>query len=120
MKHPLLTSEAIKALSPLEADIVRAMQPAGKYSAAEIYTNISSRQKVAHSSISVLLDRLYKRGVVSRETKTARGGIRFIYSLETNKERYEKSVVDNTVNLLIKRFGAKAIAYFNESLKTKR
>ena len=115
MKANFLTPDLLQALSPLENDIVTIMQAQKQYGAAEMYTLISKKKKVAPSSVSVILDRLYKKGLVSRETETARGGIRFRYRLEANKERYERTMVENTVNLFVKKFGAKALAYFNES-----
>ena len=117
MKNKFLTN-AIPALSPLEAQVISLMQPQAKYSAADLYTIVCRQRKVAASSVSVILDRLYQKGLVARETETARGGIRFRYSLETNKERFERKVVESTVNTLVKKFGSKAIAYFNETFSS--
>ncbi len=117
MKTTLFTEGVITALSPLEKDVITKMQPQQKYGATEIYTALKKKKKVAPSSVSVILDRLYQKGLVRRETETARGGIRFLYALETNQEKFERSVVESTVNQLVKKFGSKAVAYFNESFK---
>lgn len=117
MKTTLFTEGVITALSPLEKDIIVQMQPQQRYGATDLYTSLKKRKKVAQSSVSVILDRLYQKGLVQRETETARGGIRFIYMLESNREKFERSIVESTVNQLVKKFGAKAIAYFNESFK---
>ncbi len=111
----LLGSDAAKILSPGEQDIIALLKPQKQYSAAAIYS--LTDETLAASSVSVLLDRLYKKGLLTRETQTARGGIRFLYTLEQNQERFEQGMIDKAVRLFVKRFGNKAIAYFNESLQ---
>ncbi|MBS3079984.1 BlaI/MecI/CopY family transcriptional regulator [Candidatus Pacearchaeota archaeon] len=121
VKHYLFTDDIIKSLSPLESFIIKSLKPNKKYSSQTVYNLVNKNKKVSRSSIPVILDRLYKKGILTRETETARGGIRFIYRLQLNIEKFERSVVENTVNSLIKRFGEKAIVYFNESVtKQKR
>lgn len=115
MKSHFIAKGMLDSLSPLESDIIEAIAPNKKYRAKDIYSLV--KNKASKSSISVILDRLYKKGLVMREVETAKGGIRFIYALKQNKEKFEKSVVDNVVNTLIKKFGSRAIVYFNESLK---
>lgn len=117
MKAHSIAKDMLDSLSPLEADIIKAIAPYRKYRSKDIYALV--KNKASKSSVSVILDRLYKKGLVSREVETARGGIRFIYTLKQSKERFEKSIIDNTVNALIKKFGSRAIVYFNESLKKK-
>lgn len=118
MKTTLFTQELIKTLSPLEKEVIGILEKEKKYGAASIYAILSKKMKVAQSSISVVLDRLYKKGLLRRETETARGGMRFLYSLEKDSNRFEQKVVENTVNALIKKFGENAVAYFNESFNT--
>jgi|SRR3989338_3010343 len=115
MKSNFIAKDIIYSLSPLEADIIKSLLPNKKYRTRDIYALV--RNKASKSSISVILDRLYQKGLVNRSVETARGGIRFVYSLEQNKERFEKRVVENVVNSIIQRFGSKAVVYFNESLK---
>ena len=115
MKGHSIARDLLDSLSPLESDIIKAIAPNKKYRTRDIYALVE--KKASKSSIPVILDRLYRKGLVNREVETAKRGIRFIYTLKQNKERFEKNVVDNVVNTLIKRFGSKAIVYFNQSLK---
>lgn len=115
MKSTFIGKDIIHSLSPLEKDIINLMKPNKKYRTRNI--NALVNDKASKSSVSVILDRLYKKGLVKRNVENARGGIRFIYTLEKNKERFEKSIVDNLVNLIVNKFGSKAVIYFNESLK---
>ena len=77
------------------------------------------KHKASKSSVSVILDRLHQKGLVKRDVESARGGMRFVYELEKDKERFERSVVENVVDSVIKKFGSKAVVYFNDSLKRK-
>ena len=115
MKSNFITKEVLDSLSPLELEIINGLVHGKSYRVKEIYSMV--KNKASKSSISVILDRLFQKGLVNRTVENARGGIRFVYILEQNKERFEKSVVDNIVNSVIKKFGSKAVVYFNESLK---
>ena len=118
-KH-IFDEDVIKSLSPLESFITQILRPAKKYSSQKIYEMVKKKKKVSRNSIPVILDRLYTKELLTRETETARGGIRFLYQLQLNKERFERRVVENTVNALIKRFGDKAVVYFNESVSKQK
>ncbi len=118
-KH-IFDGNIIKSLSPLESSVIQILKTNKKYSSQEIYELIKKKNKVSRSSIPVILDRLYIKGLLTRETETARGGIRFLYELQLNKEKFERRVVENTVNNLIKRFGEKAVVYFNESVSKQK
>ncbi len=120
MKATPFTQDLIKTVSPLEKEVIEIMEKEKKYGAANIYATLSKKMKVVQSSISVILDRLYKKGLLRRETETARGGMRFLYSLEKDSNRFEQKVVENTVNALIKKFGENAVVYFNESFNTNK
>jgi len=121
IKKDPLKEDVIKSMSPLEAFIVKSLNSNKKYSSSDIYNLIKKKKDVSKSSIPVILDRLYKKGILARETETAKGGIRFLYMIQMNREEFERSVVENTVNSLVKRFGEKAVVYFNESVaKQKR
>ena len=120
VKSDMFPDEIIKSLSPLESYIVKSLNPIKKYSSQEVYNLLKKKKDVARSSIPVILDRLHQKGLLGRESETARGGIRFLYQLQLNKEKYERNVVENTVNKLVKKFGEKAVVYFNESVAKKR
>jgi predicted transcriptional regulator len=101
-------------LSPLEADVLKILWPGRKMKVREIYTLLKTRKKVALSSVAVILDRLYEKGVVDRTMETGRGGIRYIYFPKKDKRQFEQSVIETAVNGLIEKFGPTAVSYFNE------
>ncbi|MEK6973792.1 MAG: BlaI/MecI/CopY family transcriptional regulator [Nanoarchaeota archaeon] len=101
-------------LSPLKQDVLKIIWPDKKLRVRQIYKILSRKRKVALSSIAVILDRLYEKNIVDRSPETARGGTRYVYFPKKNKEEFEKSIIETTVNKLIEKFGRTAVSYFDE------
>ena len=114
MKLNTITKELSKILSPLETEIIKVLSKNKTYRVNEIYKILKRKNKVAKSSVSVLLERLYEKGLVTRTTENCQGGVRFVYNLSQNKEDYEKKIIESTLNKLIERFGNKTLVYFND------
>lgn len=104
-------------LSPLEGDVLRVLWPDKSMRVREIHTRLKEKRKVALSSVAVICDRLHDKGIVARNIETARGGVRYVYYPTQDKNSFEKSVVEKTVNKLIETFGPTAVSYFNERFK---
>lgn len=104
-------------LSPLESDVLQVLWPDKKLRVREIHSKLKS--KVAVSSVAVICDRLHDKGIVARKIETGRGGARYIYYPVQDKNAFEKSIVEKTVNKLIESFGPNAVSYFNERFKKK-
>ncbi len=104
-------------LSPLESEILKVLWPGRKLKVREVYSKLKGKRKLALTSVAVLLDRLYDKGIVNRKIETGRGGIRYIYFPNKDKKEFEKSVVEAAVNSLISKFGSTAVNYFNERFK---
>ncbi len=107
-------------LSPLENDILKVLWPDKKLKVRQIYSKLKGKRKLALSSVAVLLDRLHDKGVVGRKMETGRGGIRYVYFPSKSKREFEKSIVEETVNNLINKFGNTAVNYFNERFKVRK
>ena|SRR3989338_3274378 len=114
MKNKPLLSNFDSVLSPLEADVLNILWPDKSMRVREIYARLRGRRKVALSSVAVILDRLHERSIVERKVETGRGGMRYIYAPKNDQKGFEKSVIENTVNTLMDKFGSTAISYFNE------
>ena len=114
IKNKPLLSNFDSVLSPLEADVLNMLWPDKAMRVREIYAKLKGKRKVALSSVAVILDRLHERSIVDRKVETGRGGMRYIYSPRQDQRGFEKSVIENTVNTLMDKFGTTAISYFNE------
>jgi predicted transcriptional regulator len=112
MKSTVGAFEAL--LSPLERSLLDELWQKGPLRVRDLHKNVRRSQKVALSSVAVILDRLHAKGVVSRKVETCRGGTRYIYATRQSKDEFARSIIDNAVDKLISRFGPTAVAYFNE------
>ncbi len=108
-----------EVLSPLENDVIKVIWPNKKLKVRQIYDQLKGKRKVALTSVAVILDRLYEKGLVDRNAETARGGTRYIYFPTKDKNDFEKSIIEESVNSLITKFGETAVSYFNERFSKK-
>ena len=102
-------------MSPLENDVLKILWPDKKLRVREIHDKL--KRTVALSSVAVICDRLHDKGIVARKIETARGGVRYVYYPTQDKNSFEKSIVEKTVNKLIESFGPTAVSYFNERFR---
>ena len=107
-------SDELVSLSPLESKVLAKLTELGAGGTRDIYLGLKDKKKFALTSVAVILNRLYEKGLVSREVKSCRGGIKYLYSVKKDKKEFERSVIDSVLNKLINRFGNSAISYFNE------
>jgi predicted transcriptional regulator len=101
-------------LSPLERCVLDQLWQRGPMRVRDIHKRVRATQKVALSSVAVILDRLHSKGIVSRTAETCRGGTRYIYEARQSKDEFARSIIDHAVGKLIARYGNTAVAYFNE------
>ena len=114
-----LGKKHIGVLSPLQSGIMEVLWKKDEQRVRNIHSILKGRG-VALTSVAVDLDRLHKKGVVTRTVETGRGGPHYIYSVSKSRQELEKSAVDGTVNKLIERFGSVAVDYFNERFSKKK
>ena len=81
-------------LSPLESDVLGQLWPDKSLKVREIYRILRKGRKVALTSVAVILDRLFEKGVVGRRIETARGGLRYVYFPKKDRKQFEESVVE--------------------------
>lgn len=109
-----------KALSPLEKKILEVLWKKGKGHVRDIYGSLKKKNKIAHTSVAVLLDRLHGKKLVSRAVERCKGGFRYLYYPTSKKEEYHKAVVQAAVDTLIERFGNTAMTYFHDRFGKKK
>jgi len=107
-------------LSPLEAEILKILWIEKKMRVRDIYDKLKNKRKVAHTSIAVILDRLYQKKLVARNAEVGLGGYHYIYSMKVTKAEFENSVIRKTVDKLVENFGDVAISYFHERFAKKK
>lgn len=103
------------SLGELQADILGAIQRLGKASAREIMGEISAQRQVAYTTVSTVLDRLYKKGLVKRSKVIGRGGAKYVYSYAAPAEM-RANLVQRALNQLVSAFGPSVVPTIYDSL----
>ena len=108
-------------LSPLEDDVLKVLwRNDGGYRVREVHGVLKKRKKVALTSVAVILDRLHQKKIVTRKIKVGRGGEHYIYSCCSDRQKFQQTIVEKTVNKLIDNFGDVAVSYFHERFSKRR
>jgi len=91
------------ALSDLQIDVMRALWRGGECSVADVTQALQAGRGLAHTTVSTLLTRLEKRGLVAHR----RDGRQLIYRAKVDEEHIHRSMVSG---LLASLFGGDAQA----------
>ena len=99
------------ALGDLEALALRQLWNADEpLSVREFQTRISKTRPVAVTTVATILDRLYRKGVVSREL-IRNGGPHYLYSAKLTEDQFKQAVVDDVMGTLLHSFNDVTVAY---------
>jgi predicted transcriptional regulator len=114
-----LNAEGLKAvLPPLEAEIMEYMWKVKVATAGEVYEQLKKNHKdLRRSTVSILMNRLCERGLLERSVETGRGGMRYVYSITTTREDFEKKIVESILNALMSNFKEATFAYLSKIKK---
>ena len=84
----------------------------GDCSVREVLTRINKKKKLAYTTISTILQRLYDKGLVARTNMR----LVIYYSPKLSKENYSKNMARSFIAKFFNSFGDAAIASFAESI----
>lgn len=104
------------SLGELQADILGAIQKLGKGSAREIMEEIGAQRHVAYTTVSTVLDRLYKKGLVKRSKVAGRGGAKYVYSYAA-PANMRANLVQRALSQLVSAFGPSVVPTIYDSLE---
>jgi len=104
------------SLGELQADILGVLQKLGKASAREVMNELGTRRPVAYTTISTVLDRLYRRGLVRRSKIVGRGGIKYLYSCAPSSD-IQTNFVQRALNQLVSAFGPSIVPTIYDNLE---
>ena len=78
---------AIKSeLGPLELTIMQLMWKNTSSTVREIYELLSKERKIALTTISTTMNRLFKKELLTREIQTGKGGLYYTYKVKETKK----------------------------------
>ncbi|WP_457741545.1 BlaI/MecI/CopY family transcriptional regulator [Thermococcus sp.] len=114
-----LTEEGIKAvLPPLEAEIMEHMWKVKIATAGQVYEYMKEKHpEIRRSTVSILMNRLCEKGLLTRSVEKGRGGMRYVYSITTTRKEFEERVVKSILDALMSNFREATYAYLSKIKK---
>jgi predicted transcriptional regulator len=104
------------ALGDLEALALRQLwDTARPLSVREFQARISKTRPVAVTTVATILDRLHRKGVVSREL-VKKGGPHYLYSAKVTEAEFKEAVVNNVMGTLLQSFNDVTVAYLADKM----
>lgn len=85
-----------------------------KCHARDVVSKFGKTKPLAYTTVATLLDRLYKKGMVSRKIKESV----FVYSAKSTSEEYGKKIAKSFLNNFFDSFGESAMVSFAESVES--
>jgi len=97
---------AVKSeLGPLELAIMWSNKSS---TVREIHEILNKERKIALTTISTTMNRLFNKGFLNRGVNKGKGGLFYIYKVKEIKSRFEKKVSENLASQIVKSYGNKA------------
>jgi len=104
------------SLGDLQADILGILQRLGKATARDIMDEVGSEKHLAYTTVSTVLDRLHRKGLVRRTRVNGRGGAKYPYSYAA-PVNVRSSLVDRALAQLVNAFGPSIVPTIYDSLE---
>ncbi|MFQ6087998.1 MAG: BlaI/MecI/CopY family transcriptional regulator [Candidatus Methanofastidiosia archaeon] len=86
-------------LGPLEREVLAVMNSLGEGTIREIYEEMRKNKKIAYTTVSTTLERLFDKGYLSRTSMTGRGGTKHVYSLRKVKRKLARMFVNEFTSI---------------------
>jgi predicted transcriptional regulator len=99
----------------LEAEVLKELKQLESASAGEIVEGLRPSRTLAYTTVSTTLDRLHKKGLVSRTSVSGRTGHKYVYSIARDSDR-QKQVVNKMVDKLVSAFGPSVVSSIYDRL----
>jgi predicted transcriptional regulator len=103
-------------IGELESAVLSLVKALGRGSVSEILARAKSERRIAYTTLGTTLDRLYKKGLLSREMIAGKGGQHYVYSYPESS-MIQKEIVTKTVDRLVNAFGKAAVSNIYERLE---
>jgi predicted transcriptional regulator len=99
------------ALGDLESIVLRQLWETGKpISVKDLQVVVKQKRQVAVTTVATTLDRLYRKGLVSR-VLLREGGPHYLYRPRVSEEQFRYAVVDRVMGTLLESFNDVTVAY---------
>lgn len=106
------------ALGDLEAAVLRRLWQVDKpVSVRDFQGMISRTHPIAVTTVATILDRLYQKGLVSRQL-TRIGGPHYMYKARMTENEFKHAVVNNVMGTLLQSFNDVTVTYLAEKMSS--
>jgi len=107
------------ALGDLEAAMLEELWKAGSpLSVREFHDKIGHSRPLAVTTVATILDRLYRKGMLSRRL-VKEGGPHYLYSSRLSRDEFKHVVVNNVMGALLRGFNDMTVAYLADRMADK-
>ena len=100
------------AFGALERDVLSVLWTEGSLSVRDVQDRLSRR--IAYTTVMTTLDRLYKKGVLSR----VQSGRAFVYSAAVSRENLQAAIASRVLTTLLQARGADAVPVLSNLVDT--
>jgi predicted transcriptional regulator len=106
------------SIGELESEVLSVLQYNGKATASEVLEVLAKkRDKIAYTTVSTTLDRLYKKHLLERKGIPGPGGFKYVFSI--GKDRKLRSrIVESSFGRLTNAFGDSAYSALYKHIET--
>lgn len=102
-------------LGRLEAEVLGVVKKLGGASARDVLLELSKEKEIAYTTVSTTLDRLCRKGFLSKRGRTTRGGKQFVFEAAEDPQ-VERGIVKSAINRLVEAFGPAVIPAIYDEL----
>ena len=74
------------------------------------------KNKVAYTTVTVTMDRMYSRNLLKREIEKGKGGLKYMYEAKVSREELANKISKKFVSFLKATFGEPSIAYLKKNI----
>jgi len=92
-------------LGPLELTIMKLMWENNLSTVREIYDELSKERKIALTTVSTTMNRLFKKEFLTREIQTGKGGLFYNYKVKETKRGFENKSSRSLAKQIIESYG---------------
>ncbi len=104
------------SIGDLQAQILGTLQKLGKATARQIVKEMGEDRKVAYTTVSTVLNRLYHKRLVKRTRTIGRGGFMYIYSYAASPDM-KTNLVQRALSQLVNAFGPSIVPTIYDNLE---
>lgn len=87
-------------------------------SVRDFHDKLAHSRQVAVTTVATILDRLYRKGMLSRKL-IKEGGPHYLYSPRLSRNEFKHVVVNNVMGALLRSFNETTVAYLAERMAEK-